>query len=175
MTSPTKVKASTLNESDRKQIIEALRTSYNMEIETVVNYLANSIHLDGLLAMEVKESLEEDIQEELGHARKLAARIKVLGGAIPGSMELKMSQKTMQPPDDTIDVESVIRGVIDAEEGAIDQYQKIIEMTGDEKDPVTQDLCIALKGDEEEHRREFVGFMREYDRFKDALSKGKPA
>jgi bacterioferritin len=168
-------KHDSLSDADRKAIVEALQKSYNMEIETVANYLANSIHLDGLLAMEVKESLQEDIQEELGHAERIAKRIKILGGTIPGSQALKMEQTTLQPPEDTIDVESVIKGVIDAEEGAIDQYQKIIELTGDEKDPVTQDLCIELKGDEEEHRREFVGFMREYEQFKRALNQGKPA
>jgi bacterioferritin len=152
-----------LSEQEREQVITLLQTSYNMELETVANYLANSIHLDGMLAMEVKESLEEDVQEELGHARKLANRIKVLGGYIPGSQELKMTQDTMQPPKDTIDVLSVIKGVIDAEDGAISHYQKLIHATGDDKDPVTQDLAITLKGEEEEHRREFAGFLREYE------------
>lgn len=152
-------------DSTTRKIIEALQKSYNMEIETVANYLANSVHLDGMLAMEVKESLGEDVQEELDHAKQLAMRIKVLGGYIPGSQSLKMEQRRLQPPQDSIDVESVIRGVIEAEESAIEQYQKIIEMT-DDVDPVTQDLCIQLKGDEEEHRRQFVGFLREYEAMK---------
>ena len=54
----------------------------------------------------------------------------------------------------------VIKGVIDVEEAAVDQYQIIIEAT-EGVDPVTQDLCITLKGDEEEHRREFKGFLQE--------------
>ncbi|HEX7011046.1 MAG TPA: ferritin-like domain-containing protein [Phycisphaeraceae bacterium] len=152
--------------STTRQIIEALQKSYNMEIETVANYLANSVHLDGMLAMEVKESLGEDVQQELDHAKQLAMRIKVLGGYIPGSQSLKMEQRRLQPPQDSINVESVIRGVIEAEESAIDQYQKIIEMTDNTVDPVTQDLCIQLKRDEEEHRRQFVGFLREYEAMK---------
>jgi len=164
-------KHDTLTDQDRALIITLLTRSYEMEIETVANYLANSIHLDGMLAMEVKESLEEDIQEELDHANRLARRIKVLGGKIPGSLALSFGQKTLQPPESTVDVKSVILGVIDAEEGAIDQYQKIIEATGDDKDPVTQDLAIELKGDEEEHRREFVGFLREYEALKDMFTK----
>jgi bacterioferritin len=71
-----------------------------------------------------------------------------------------MEQTSAQPPKDALDVISVIRGVIEAEQGAIDQYQKLIELT-DGVDFVTQDLCIELKGDEEEHRREFKGFLRE--------------
>jgi len=163
MTTQTELKKeTTLDESKRKEIVAMLQKSYNMEIETVANYVANSIHLDGMLAQEVKESLAGDVQEELGHAQKLAHRIKILGGRIPGSQDLSMEQGTLQPPTDSIDVESVVRGVIDAEEGAIDQYQKLIEAT-DGIDFVTQDLCIELKGDEEEHRREFVGFLREYE------------
>jgi len=164
-------KHDTLTDQDRALIITLLTRSYEMEIETVANYLANSIHLDGMLAMEVKESLEEDIQEELDHANRLARRIKVLGGKIPGSLALSFGQKTLQPPESTVDVKSVILGVIDAEEGAIDQYQKVIEATGDDKDPVTQDLAVELKGDEEEHRREFVGFLREYEALKDMFTK----
>lgn len=155
-------KQDSLSDTDRKKIVAALQKSYNMEVETVANYLANSIQLDGMLAMEVKESLGDDVTEELGHAKQLAMRIKILGGEIPGSQSLKMEQTTLQPPSDSIDVLSVIKGVIDAETGAIDQYQKIIEMT-EGVDPVTQDMAIELKGDEEEHRRQFVGFLREYE------------
>lgn len=154
-------KTTDLPDKDRKHLIALLQKAYNMEIETVANYVANSIHLDGMLAMEVKESLEQDIQEELLHAQTLAKRIKILGGTIPGSQALKMEQTTLQPPKDTVDVLSVINGVIDAEDGAIDHYQTIIEFTGDDLDPVTQDICIGLKGDEEEHRREFAGFLRD--------------
>lgn len=147
----------------RKALIKELQVSYEMEIETVANYLANSIHLDGMLAQEIKESLQADINEELTHAKRIAHRIKILGGDIPGSLSLNFSQKSLQPPAKTTDLKSVIIGVIEAEDGAITQYQKIIEMLDDDNDPVTQDLCIELKGEEEEHRREFVGFLREFE------------
>lgn len=154
-----------ISDAQKQPIIDALITSYNMELETVINYLACSLHLDGMLAKEIKESLEADVTEELDHARQLAARIKVLGGTIPGSQALKMTQGSLQPPADSLDIEAVIRGVIEAEDGAIAQYQKIIELTGEDCDPVTQDLAITLKGDEEEHRREFLGFLKEWERF----------
>lgn len=155
-------KAQELPEDKRQAVIALLQKAYNMELETVCNYVTNSIHLDGMLASEIKESLAQDVNEELGHAQKLARRIKILGGGIPGSQALKMEQTTLQPPEETTDVLHVIKGVIDAEDGAIDQYQRIIDAT-DEIDPVTADLATELKGDEEEHRREFVGFLREYE------------
>jgi len=149
-----------MTNAQRKKIIDLLRKSYNMELETVCNYLANSIHLDGFKAKHIKDALAADVPEELGHATQLANRIKVLEGAVPGSMELKMEQKSMQPPKDPLNVTAIIKGVIEAEEGAIEQYQKIIDAT-DGIDPVTQDLCVTLKGDEEEHKRLFKGFLAE--------------
>jgi bacterioferritin len=159
----TNKKSQELKDSLRQDLIAALRKAYNMELETVINYQTNSIFLDGMLAKEVKESLEKDVTEELEHAGFLAKRIKVLGGRIPGSQELEMEQSTLQPPNDALDFVSVIKGVIDAETGAINHYQTIIDLAGDD-DPVTEDLAIELKGDEEEHRREFVGFLREYEK-----------
>ena len=34
--------------TSKESIIAALHKAYNMELETVTNYLANSIHLDGV-------------------------------------------------------------------------------------------------------------------------------
>ena len=144
-----------------KKIIEALTCAYWMELETIQNYIANSVNLDGVRAEEIKKALAADITAELGHAQQLAGRIRVLGGKVPGSLEFKALQKSLQPPAESTDVVSVINGVIDAEDAAIKQYKKIIALC-EGKDYVTQDLCITLLGDEEEHRREFRGFLAEY-------------
>jgi bacterioferritin len=146
-----------------QQIITELKRAYEMELETVQNYLANSIDLDGVRAEEIKKSLAADIQEELAHAMTLARRIKVLGGRVPGSMELNRDQQFLQPPQDSTDLISVIRGVIAAEDSAIAQYEKIIGMC-DQKDFVTQDAAITLLGEEQEHRRTFVGYLTEFER-----------
>ena len=158
-----KKSATKASKSKSNQIIKELIVSYWMEIETVQNYIANSVDLDGVRATEIKDSLDADIQEELTHAQTLAKRIKTIGGIVPGSMEFKASQKSMQPPSDLTDVVGVINGVIDAEESAIKQYQKIIELC-EGADYVTQDMAITLMADEQEHRREFVGFLAEYDK-----------
>lgn len=67
----------------RDEVIAALRKAYMMEVETVINYLANSLHLEGVRAEAIKSSLAADINEELNHARRLGNRIKQLGGSIP--------------------------------------------------------------------------------------------
>ena len=145
----------------RKEIIDNLIKSYWMEIETVINYISNSINLDGVRAEEIKKSLALDVTEEIGHAQSLAKRIKELGGLVPGSADLKTVQSFLQTKEDTTDVVSVIEGVITAENGAIEQYNKKIKLC-DGVDYVTQDLCIRLLGMEESHRIVFVGFLKEY-------------
>ena len=146
----------------REEIIELLTRAYWMELETVMSYLANAINPDGVRAQEIKESLEEDIQEELGHAQQFAARIKELYGVVPGSMDFKPEQTYLQPPADQVDIVHVIKGVIEAETGAIEHYNLIIEET-EGIDPVTNDMVIAILRDEEGHRRLFEGYLREYE------------
>jgi bacterioferritin len=145
----------------REEVIELLKTAYFMELETVMNYVTQSINPDGVRAQEIKDSLEEDIQEELGHAQQFAARIKELYGVVPGSMDFKATQTFLQPPEDQLDIPHIIRGVIDAEDGAIQHYTRIVEFT-EGIDPVTQDMVIAILHDEQGHRRLFEGFLREY-------------
>jgi bacterioferritin len=144
-----------------EKILDALCKAYNMELETVANYLANSINLDGVRADFIKQALSVDIQGELGHATQLGNRIKQLGGIVPGSIALKMTQKSLQPREDTTDVVDVIRGVLEAEEEAITHYRAIIKLT-DGEDYVTQDLAIKLLADEEGHRQQFQGYLKEY-------------
>lgn len=150
-------------DTQTQKIVDELTVAYFMELETVMNYIANSVNLDGVRAEEIKKSLAADITAEIGHAQQLADRIKTIGGRIPGSLKFKASQSTLQPPTETTDVISVIKGVIDAENNACAQYTKIIKLC-DGVDYVTQDLCITLLGDEEQHRTEFRGFLMEYEK-----------
>ena len=148
--------------ADRDQLIELLKRAYWMELETVMSYVANSINPDGVRAQEIKESLLEDIQEELGHAQQFGQRIKELYGVVPGSLEFAAEQGYLQPAERQTDVVHVIKGVIEAETGAIEHYNRIIEFC-DGRDLVTQDMVIAILRDEEGHRRLFEGFLREYE------------
>jgi bacterioferritin len=146
----------------REEIIDLLTRAYWMEIETVISYITNSTNPDGLRAQEVIESLKADITEELGHAQQFAARIKELYGVVPGSLDFTPEQSYLQPPENQADIVTVIKGVIEAETGAIEHYNRIIEFT-DGIDPVTQDMVIAILRDEEGHRRLFEGFLREFE------------
>ncbi len=150
------------NTDKREEIIRLLTKAYWMEIETVMSYLANSVNPDGVRAQEIIESLRKDVQEELGHAQQFATRIKELYGVVPGSLDFEAEQTYLQPPEQQTDIVHIIRGVIEAETGAIEHYNHVIEAC-DGVDWVTQDMVIEILHDEEGHKRLFEGFLREYE------------
>src|ERR687887_1659007 len=84
------------NTAAREEIVELLTKAYWMEIETVMSYVANSINPDGVRAQEVREALEADVQEELGHAQQFGNRIKELYGVGPGSEAFRAEQQYLQ-------------------------------------------------------------------------------
>ena len=146
------------------QVIDLLQKGYNDEIETVMNYLTNSYVLQGLRADEVRESLRTDArEEELTHAGMIAERLTELDARPPGSAEFEARQESIQPPDDPADVLSVIDGVIEYEEEAIETYRSLIRAAQEADDPVTEDLAIDILGDEESHRAEFRSFHRDFE------------
>ncbi|MEF8877223.1 MAG: ferritin-like domain-containing protein [Haloarculaceae archaeon] len=145
-----------------EEVTRLLRKAYGDEIETVMNYLTNSIVLDGVRAEEIKESLDADIQEELGHARMLGERLKQLDERPPASADFEAHQHSLQPPELSTDVLAVIEGVLEAEEGAIETYRSLIDAAEEANDPVTEDLAVTVLADEEAHRTEFRGFRKEY-------------
>ncbi|WP_343233003.1 ferritin-like domain-containing protein [Miltoncostaea marina] len=145
----------------RAEILDLLRQAYWMEMETVMSYLANAENLDGVRAEEIAEALSADVEEELGHARRFAGRIKELYGTPPGSLEFTAEQTYLQPRDDAADVRGVIEGVIQAETGAIEHYLRIIEAC-DGVDWATQDMVIEILRDEEGHLRQFERYLAEY-------------
>lgn len=149
------------NDNSHDHIIRELQLAYAMELETVQNYLANAAYLDGVRSEVVKKELASDVTTEINHAQLLAHRIKTMGGRVPGSFELTRTQTFLQPPTDPTNVRAVIKGVVRAEQNAITQYKKIIDLC-EKKDYVTQELAIQILGNEEEHHREFEGFLKEY-------------
>jgi bacterioferritin len=141
-----------------KEIITELQKSYAIELETIQNYLAHSIGLQGSAAEIIRKSLEEEVDLKLKHARRLAKRISFLGGRLPGSLELPRDQHFLQPSLDSEDDVAVIQGVIRANEASIRQYQKILALA-EGLEYITQDMVIDLLSDERAHGRLFLGFL----------------
>src|SRR6476469_3911197 len=88
---------------EREQLIAMLTKAYWMELETVMDYITNSPNPYCVRAQEIIERLQQDVQEELGHAQQFAARIKERYGVVPGSMDFTAEQSYLQPPDHQTD------------------------------------------------------------------------
>ena len=146
-----------------ERVLDLLAQARNDEFETVINYQTNAAALAGVAAEEIADSLSADVDEELGHAEEIGERITQLGGQPKGSFDLEMNQESLQPPEDPTDVLSVIDGVIEAEEGAVETYRELIEVAEAAGDPVTEDFATELLADEEEHLAEFEGYRLEYE------------
>ncbi len=144
------------------EVTELLTEAYIDELETVMNYLTNAIVLDGVHAEEVKASLEADVEEELEHARLLGNRLKQLDHSPPGSESFEAQQSSLQPPEDTTDVQSVIDGVLEAEDNATKRYRSLLEAAREADDPVTEDVAVTILADEAAHHTEFRGFKKEF-------------
>lgn len=129
-----------------------------------MSYLTNSIVLDGVRAEEIREFLQQDLQEELGHAEQLGNRLKQLDEHPPGSAAFEATQTSLQPPADATDALSIIEGVLEAEGGAIETDRALVSAAEAADDPVTEDLAVTLLADEEAHRAEFRGYRKEYSR-----------
>jgi bacterioferritin len=97
-------------------VTELLTIAYLMELETVANYLAASMNLDGIRA---QESRTRRGDRRPGGARPCAP---ACGPAEPAWCRrarlprLIAKQDSLQPTGDSTDVEVVIRGVLEAEE-----------------------------------------------------------
>jgi len=78
-----KAKKKDRDKAGNKDIVRELAVAYAMELETVQNYIANAVHLDGVRSEVIKKALAADVATEVLHAQQLAQRIKTIGGRVP--------------------------------------------------------------------------------------------
>ena len=141
-----------------KEIIAALKRAYAGEFETLQNYVAHGVHLQGTVPEVIGTSLEASISQKLKNVRRLARRINVLGGRVPGSLELPRAQDYFQPGAEKADAPAVIQGVLRASAAAIARYETIIALT-EGNDYLTQDLVIDLLSHERDLHQLFTGLL----------------
>jgi len=109
---------------ERGNIIQELIKAYSAELQTVENYMAASVNLDGV-RLDVIKNHSRGYYRRIHAGQRLAARVKTVGGTVPGSLALHRDQSYLQPPQDPTDVVTVIKGVITAEEAFIANYNRI--------------------------------------------------
>ncbi len=138
----------------RQEIVELLTRAYRMEMETVMSYLANATNSSTWHPR--RRDRRGAPRRRAGGARPRAQIRRADQGAVRHDARLAASSPPSRPTssrlEDTTDVVTVIKGVIEAEAGAIEHYTRIIEVC-DGVDWATQDMVIDVLRDEEGHMR----------------------
>lgn len=147
---------------ENQELVNELNLAYVEELRSLQNYLSMGVFLEGVSGQGViGESLLEDVEEEKEHAERLAERITELDGKPAYSSEdLEVSQKVVESVVNELDMEEAVESVIELERGAINRYNRIIEISKENGDSVTRHMAEELLADEEKHLDEFEAYLR---------------
>jgi ferritin-like protein len=142
--------------SDAK-ILEMLKAAYAAQVETLENYLATSVWLDGAGSRMTAEALDGYITQKLVSAKKIARRLKELGATSPALFHIDPTQRILQPPEDTEPM-AVVYGILEAERHTIIILEKLMAIC-EQKDVTTEDLAVEILAAEERHRAYFEALL----------------
>ena len=144
-----------------KDVIRDLNAAYSDEWLAHFQYWYLAKWIRGMDADTLRPVLEEQSEDELGHAGKIAERILQLGGrpvAHPAQLLKSSGCGFKEPTGDPYDLGRVIRDVLDAEACAIESYAKMAEKYR-AKDMVTHELFEDLLKDEVSDEEQWERFL----------------
>lgn len=148
---------------DVEELIADLNRAYADEWLAAYSYLHMAqVVAGGPAAQRVEALLRELAAEELEHQDELAERMAQLGGeplADPTQLVETSNEGYPAPPSDPTDVEAFINVVIEAERGAIEVYNKLVQKTLG-KDPITYNLMLHILEEEVEHEDDFENLLQ---------------
>lgn len=147
---------------DRQKLVADLNRAYADEWLAFYSYTHMAQVVTGRpAAKHLASLLHETAMEELEHQEELAERITQLGGeplADPSKLVEASNEGYPTPPTDATDFEGIVKTVIEAEQGAIEVYNKLAKKTAG-KDPITYELIVHILGEEVEHEDDFENLM----------------
>jgi len=134
-----------------QDLIGMLNQGIELEYQAFLQYYYQSLQLRGLDTGELREMLQKEADAELGHAKRLAARVVALGGEPSMKVAPVRIGKTPQ---------EMIRYNLEREAQAISLYRKIVgslrHMEGYE---LVYYEVLQILGDELKDVEEFESFL----------------
>ncbi len=134
------------------ELLDLLNQAIAREIQVSVQYMWQHVMWQGVKGFAVRDAFKKIAIEEMKHAEAVAERLFYLGG-VP----------TTKPA--PIFVGSNLREMIETdkkdEETAIAMYRKVIDLSREERDEVTNRLFREILKDEEEHHDVFSSLLEE--------------
>ena len=136
-----------------QDLIEGLNEDLAHEYQAVIHYLVGAEMMTGHQRPELKEFFEAEIQDELGHARMLAAKIVSLGGTPttePATVKLGSDNREQ------------LEIALQAEKETIERYQQRVEQADAAGEPGFRVRLEDIIADETEHRDEIKLILKNF-------------
>ncbi|UCD71609.1 MAG: hypothetical protein JSW70_01060 [Syntrophobacterales bacterium] len=134
------------------EILDLLNKAIARELQVSIQYMWQHVLWKGIKGFAVKDELKNIAIVEMKHAEGIAERLAYLGGIPTTKPEPIFVGETLK--------EMIAQDKKD-EEGAIQLYKQIIEVTKKEGDETTRRLFEKILSDEEEHHDTFTGLLEE--------------
>lgn len=133
-------------------LIDGLNEDLAHEYATAIQYTHNAASVSGLARLVLKPLFEDEVQDELGHAKLLAEKIVNLGGT-PTVMP-----KAIKP---FTNPREMLQDAIEGEEATIKRYKERIEQAKEVGDLGLQVDLEDMVADETRHKEEFMRILQD--------------
>lgn len=142
------------------ELLKLLNKAYADEWIAYYSYKYAATMAQGFGSPKVAELASKIAEEEEEHSNELAERIMELDGEIPYPIEKLYDLancKTVNYPSDMSDLKGILKGLVEAEQCAIDIYNKIVKWLGPcyNKDIKTFHLIVHIIAEEISQRTSF--------------------
>ena len=125
-----------------KKIVEALNKDRADELMAIMQYMLHHYEAQGMESPAIIDEFKKAAMDEMRHAEKLAERIVYLGG-VPTKEPSRIARGG--------DLKKMVRDDLEAENRAIAQYKKHIELCAEEGDPTSRRMLEEILAQEEDH------------------------
>jgi bacterioferritin len=142
---------------DRKQAIAILNEALATEIVCVLRYSFHYFMATGIHSQAVKSEFKEHAAEEQEHAKRIAERIKQLGGK-PELNPAVLTQHSHSEYREGTSLADMVREDLIAERIAIETYREIVRFFGD-RDPTSRIMMEEILAKEEEHADDMADLL----------------
>jgi bacterioferritin len=142
---------------DRDQVISVLNEALASEIICVLRYQFHYFMATGIHSKAIADVFREHAEDEQGHAGRIAARIKQLGGK-PEMNPSSLAKVSHTEYKEGVSLADMIREDLIAERIVIESYREMARYFG-QKDPVSRLLMEEILADEEEHADEMADLL----------------
>ena len=151
-------------EVDVNELLTMLCKAYADEWIAYYSYKWAADMATGMGSPHVAELAEKIADEEEEHADELAERIVELGGELPYPFEKLYNLancKTVKYPNYMSDLKGILKGLVEAEQCAIEVYNKIVKWLGPcyNKDIKTFNVIEHILSEEISHEDQFENLL----------------